>query len=42
MVCAISLIDAGVLAVLGRFVQAGIAVGCFVLAGWGQRRVLGS
>lgn len=42
MVCAISLIDAGVLAVLGRLVQAGIGVGCFVLAAFGQRRILGS
>jgi hypothetical protein len=42
MVCAISLIDAGVLLVLGRMVQAGVAAGCFLLAAWGQRRVLGS
>lgn len=42
MVCAISLIDAAVLAVLGRFIPAGIAVACFLLAAWGQRRILGS
>lgn len=42
MVCAISLLDAGVLAAIERFPQAGIAVGCFLLAAWGQRRILGS
>jgi 4-hydroxybenzoate polyprenyltransferase len=42
MVCAISLIDAVVLGALGRFAEAGIAAGCFVVAAWGQRRVLGS
>jgi 4-hydroxybenzoate polyprenyltransferase len=42
MVCAISLIDAAVLAVIQRFVQAAIAVGCFALSAWGQRRILGS
>jgi 4-hydroxybenzoate polyprenyltransferase len=42
MVCAISLLDAVFLAFLQRFTQAGVAVGCFFLAAWGQRRILGS
>lgn len=42
MVCAVSLIDAAMLMVLERFVQAGIAAACFVLAAIAQRRVLGS
>lgn len=42
MVCAISLIDAAVLGVLGWWAPAGLAVGCFIAAAWGQRRILGS
>lgn len=42
MVCAISLIDAAVLVLLHRGPQAAIAVGCFLLAIMGQRRVLGT
>jgi len=42
MVCAISLIDAAVLGLLGYWLQAGLAVGCFALAILGQRKILGT
>lgn len=42
MLCAISLLDAGVLAVLGWWVPAGVALVCFGVSAWAQRRVLGS
>ncbi|MBC7771959.1 MAG: UbiA family prenyltransferase [Pyrinomonadaceae bacterium] len=42
MVCAITLIDAVVLGLLGFWAQAGLAVGCFVLAILGQRKILGT
>ena len=42
MICAISLLDAGFLAWLGRWPAMGIALGCFVVALRAQRRVLGT
>jgi 4-hydroxybenzoate polyprenyltransferase len=42
MLCAISLLDAGWLAALGWWPQAGAALACFALAAWGQRRILGT
>ena len=42
MVCAISLLDAAFLVTLHRGTQAVLAVGCFILAALGQRRILGS
>jgi 4-hydroxybenzoate polyprenyltransferase len=42
MLCAIALLDAGVLAVLGWWAPAGVAVACFGLSAWAQRRVLGT
>ena len=42
MICAISLLDAIFLGVLGWWTQAGLAVLCFILAAIAQRRILGS
>lgn len=42
MLCAISLLDAAWLAALGWWTPAGVALVCFVLAAWGQRRILGT
>lgn len=42
MVCAISLIDAGVLGLLGFWMQAVLAVVCFITAILGQRKILGT
>lgn len=42
MICAVSLLDAAFLGVLGWWTQAAIAVLCFILAALAQRRILGS
>lgn len=42
LICAISVLDAAILVILGQPAAAGVAILCFVLAAWMQRRILGS
>lgn len=42
LICAISVLDALILVVLGYRIAAGVAVLCFVAAAWMQRRVIGT
>jgi 4-hydroxybenzoate polyprenyltransferase len=42
MICAISLLDAGLLVILNQPLAAGIAVACFIACAFLQRRILGT